>query len=139
MSKPFPAQATSNNDSIVGPSVTIQGDLITDANIRIEGQVQGKVRTTQNLYVGPEAKIRASIQAGNATIGGEIVGNIITTKLLVLESTAKIKGDITCGSLQVETGAIFNGNCKMVQEEVRSSYIESTIQEDSEEQLEEIL
>ena len=39
-------------ETIVGPSVKIQGDLNSEGNIRIEGQVTGKVQTTQNVYVG---------------------------------------------------------------------------------------
>jgi len=33
--------------------------------------------------------------------------------LLILKSTAIIDGDIIAGKIMLETGAIFNGNCKM--------------------------
>lgn len=100
-------------ETVVGPSVKIQGDLNSEGNIRIEGQVHGKVKTSQNVYIGESAKIVADILAGSAIIGGEIQGNIKTTGNLVLQSTAKITGDITCSILRVEDGALFSGKCAM--------------------------
>lgn len=100
-------------ETVVGPSVKIQGDLNSEGNIKIEGQVNGKVKTSQSVYVGESAKIAADIFAGNAVIGGEIQGNIKTSGNLILQSTAKITGDISCAVLRVEDGALFSGKCSM--------------------------
>jgi cytoskeletal protein CcmA (bactofilin family) len=100
-------------ETVVGPSVKIQGDLNSEGNIKIEGQVTGKVKTSQSVFVIPGAKIAADVLAGNAVIGGEIQGNIKISGHLVLQSTAKIIGDITCTVLRVEDGAQFSGKCVM--------------------------
>ncbi|MFI5205421.1 MAG: polymer-forming cytoskeletal protein [Candidatus Paceibacterales bacterium] len=100
-------------ETVVGPSVKIQGDLNSEGNIKIEGQVSGKVKTSQSLFVVPGAKIMADILAGNAIIGGDIQGNLKITGHLVLQSTAKILGDITCQVFRVEDGAQFSGKCVM--------------------------
>jgi cytoskeletal protein CcmA (bactofilin family) len=106
-------QAAAQAETVVGPSVKIQGDLNSEGNIRIEGQVSGKVKTSQSVYVGQGAVITADVLAGNAVIGGEIQGNIKITGHLVLQSTAKISGDIACSILRVEDGAQFTGKCVM--------------------------
>jgi cytoskeletal protein CcmA (bactofilin family) len=100
-------------ETVVGPSVKIQGDLNSEGNINIEGQVMGKVTTSQGVYVKEGAKITADITAGNAVIGGEVQGNIKISGHLVLQSTAKISGDIACVILRVEDGAQFTGKCNM--------------------------
>jgi cytoskeletal protein CcmA (bactofilin family) len=100
-------------ETVVGPSVKIQGDLNSEGNIRIEGNVTGKVRTTQSVHVGEGAKLTADMQAGNAIVAGEIQGNIKVSSNLVLMSTARIMGDITCAVLRVEDGALFTGKCVM--------------------------
>jgi cytoskeletal protein CcmA (bactofilin family) len=100
-------------ETVVGPSVKIQGDLNSEGNIRIEGQVQGKVKTSQSVLVGNGAKIVADIMAGNAVIGGEVQGNIKIAGNLILQSTAVITGDISCQILRVEDGAHFSGKCSM--------------------------
>jgi len=100
-------------ETVVGPSVKIQGDLNSDGNIRIEGQVTGKVKTSQSVFVNPGAKIAADLLAGNAVIGGEIQGNLKVSGQLILQSTAKLTGDISCQVLRVEDGAQFTGKCSM--------------------------
>lgn len=100
-------------ETVVGPSVKIQGDLNSEGNIRIEGSVVGKVQTTQSVHVGEAAVIQADMQAGNAIIAGQVQGNIKVSGNLILQSTAKIHGDIACAILRVEDGALFTGKCNM--------------------------
>ncbi|MDE2311998.1 MAG: polymer-forming cytoskeletal protein [Patescibacteria group bacterium] len=100
-------------ETVVGPSVKIQGDLNSEGNIRIEGQVTGKVKTSQGVFVNQGAKIAADVLAGNAVVGGEIQGNLKISGHLILQSTAKISGDIACQILRVEDGAQFTGKCTM--------------------------
>ena len=102
-------------ETVVGPSVKIQGDLNSEGNIKIEGQVSGKVKTSQSVFIIPGAKIAADILAENAIVGGEILGNLKISGHLILQSTAKISGDINCAILRVEDGAQFTGKCSMGQ------------------------
>ncbi len=100
-------------ETVVGPSVKIQGDLNSEGNIRIEGQVTGKINTSQSVYINSGAQITADVLAGNAVIGGEVKGNLKISGHLVLQGTAKINGDITCSIFRVEDGAQFTGKCVM--------------------------
>jgi len=100
-------------ETVVGPSVKIQGDLNSEGNIKIEGMVSGKVKTSQSVIAVPGSKIAADVLAGNAVIGGEIQGNLKVAGHLIMQSTAKILGDITCTVLRVEDGAQFTGKCVM--------------------------
>jgi len=100
-------------ETVVGPSVKIQGDLNSEGNIRIEGQVMGKVNTSQSLFVNKDAHITADILAGNAVIGGEVKGNLKISGHLILQGSAHINGDIACSVLRVEDGAQFTGKCVM--------------------------
>jgi cytoskeletal protein CcmA (bactofilin family) len=101
------------SESIVGPSVKIDGDLKSQGNLRIDGTVTGKVKTSQNLYVGESANISADIEAENAVIGGTVQGNVKVTGALVLGRNGRLLGDMVCGTLQVEEGGYFAGKCQM--------------------------
>ncbi len=100
-------------ETIVGPSVKIQGDLNSEGNIRIEGGVMGKVHTTQSVHIGEAAQLVADVQAGNAIVAGQVQGNIKVAGNLILQATARVAGDISCGILRVEDGAQFTGKCNM--------------------------
>ncbi len=113
MEKTFDENLNTQAETVVGPSVKIQGDLNSEGNIKIEGQVAGKVKTSQSAFIMPGAKIAADVLAGNAVIGGEVQGNIKVGGHLILQSTGRILGDISCQILRVEDGAQFSGKCSM--------------------------
>ncbi|MCL5775050.1 MAG: polymer-forming cytoskeletal protein [Patescibacteria group bacterium] len=115
MDKMIDESLSQQAETVVGPSVKIQGDLNSDGNIKIEGFVTGKVKTTQSVFVMNGAHISADIIAGNSVIGGEVLGNIKVSGHLILQNTAKITGDISCQILRVEDGAQFSGKCSMSQ------------------------
>lgn len=100
-------------ETVVGPSVKIQGDLNSEGNIRIEGSVSGKVKTSQSVHIGEAAKLTADVFAGNVIVAGEIQGNLKISGNLILLKTARINGDIACAILRVEDGAQFTGKCTM--------------------------
>ena len=54
-----------------------------------------------------------NVVAQNAEIAGEVNGTIKISDVLILQPTAVIKGDIVANKLIVESGASFNGGCKM--------------------------
>ena len=113
MDKMLDESLSGQAETVVGPSVKIQGDLNSEGNIKIEGQVAGKVKTSQSVFVIPGAKIMADVLAGNAVIGGEVQGNLKISGHLILQSTAKVLGDIACMVFRVEDGAQFSGKCVM--------------------------
>ena len=100
-------------ESIVGPSVRIDGDLKSNGNLRIDGSVLGKVKTSQNLFIGETANISADVEAENAVVSGTVQGNVKVSGGLSITSTGKLMGDINCGVLKVEEGAYFAGKCQM--------------------------
>lgn len=113
MEKSQSTGAANAAESIVGPSVKIDGDLKSQGNLRIDGTVTGKVKTTQNLYVGESANISADVEAENAVISGSVQGNVKVSGALVLGKNGRLIGDMSCGTLQVEEGAFFMGKCQM--------------------------
>jgi len=102
-------------ETIVGHSVKIEGDLVSEGDIKVDGWVTGKVKTSQNLFIGPTAKIEADIEAGTATIAGTVIGNSKIKGLLVILQTGQVTGDIECKDLAIEEGAYFSGTCKMAE------------------------
>jgi cytoskeletal protein CcmA (bactofilin family) len=91
----------------------IQGEIISDSNIRIDGKVKGIVTTKGRLVVGTNGSVEGEIICQNADIEGVINGTIKVDDLLSLKSTAKIVGDIITNKLAIEAGADFSGTCNM--------------------------
>ena len=100
-------------DTIVSAGMRSEGELKSSGKISIDGVVSGKVHTSQNLEVGPNAQIDADLIANNAVIGGTVKGNVTVKNSLELMSSGKILGNISCASLGIHEGAFFNGACRM--------------------------
>ncbi len=99
--------------NIIGKGTTLQGDLETFGNIRLEGKMIGNLKTKLKLIVGHSSEVEGSVIAQNADVEGQITGNIEVSEVLTLKSSAVINGDILTNKLVVESGAVFNGGCKM--------------------------
>ena len=103
----------SNSSNIIGKGTTVEGNVETFGNIRVEGKIIGDIKTKSKAAFGQSSHIEGSVLAQNAEVAGHITGTIEVTEQLVLKPTATIDGDIITNKLLVESGATFNGKCKM--------------------------
>lgn len=100
-------------ETVVGPSVNVEGDFASEGNIIVKGTVAGSVHTSRHLSVEPGAKVLANVRAGSATIAGEVRGNMKVRESIELTATARVLGDIETKILVVEAGAIVSGKINM--------------------------
>jgi cytoskeletal protein CcmA (bactofilin family) len=107
------AEELSNSSNTIGKGTTIEGNIETYGNLRVDGRVVGNIVTKSKLVLGQTSEVDGNILAQNAEVFGEIKGKIEVSDLLILKPSAVIRGDILTSKLIVETGAIFNGGCKM--------------------------
>lgn len=105
-----------NAVNLLCEGTVIVGDIETQNDIRIDGCIKGKVVTTGRLVVGNTARIEGNIECVNVDVLGDISGDIIASGMVSLKSPAKIFGNITASSISIETGVVFNGNCRMNKE-----------------------
>lgn len=107
------AQDITSSSNTVGKGTTINGDIETFGNIRIDGKIIGNIKTKSKLVLGSTSHIEGNVLSQNAEIEGEVKGVVEITELLVLKPSAVVHGDIITNKLIVESGATFNGSCKM--------------------------
>lgn len=100
-------------ETVVGPSVVVEGDFASEGNILVKGTVSGSVKTARRLTVESGAKILANVKAGDAIVSGEVRGNVKVDSQLELTASARILGDINCQVLVVEAGALIQGKIAM--------------------------
>ena len=91
----------------------INGDLTSDSNIHLEGEVNGNVSCAGRVVIGSSGKINGNLVCVHAEIEGAMEGQLMVENLLVLRSTARFKGDIQTMKLHIEEGAFFEGACVM--------------------------
>ncbi|CAN1505588.1 CcmA Integral membrane protein CcmA involved in cell shape determination [Caulobacteraceae bacterium] len=116
VSAPAPAPAPSAPEqpkarpkvaSLISDGITIEGGVVGDGELQIDGVVRGDVRVGR-LTVGDTGHIEGSVYAEAVEIRGRVIGSV-TAKQVRLYGTAYIDGDITHEQLAMETGAFFQG------------------------------
>ena len=101
--------------SIIGPGMTVVGDLVTEGTVRIEGRIQGTVRASKAVVVHKDGSVDGDIITQDAVIGGRVRGTVVAESRLELQATCDIEGQIRAPMqhLQLEEGARFNGQIQM--------------------------
>lgn len=107
------SQAGDSVETVIGPSVKVEGDFVGQGDVVVEGTVVGNLKTDGNLRVGPQAEITAEVAAANAFVAGKIHGDVAVGGALEIAETAAITGDVSCSSISVEAGATLNGHVSM--------------------------
>ena len=96
--------------SLIGPDLTISGNLESKGEVQIEGEVQGDIRG-MNVIVGERARITGGIVAEEVVVRGHLLGSI-RGKRVMLQATSHVEGDIHHQSLAIEQGAFFEGKSR---------------------------
>lgn len=106
-----PASPDRLNRIVEGSSV--DGDLICESNLRIDGKVQGTVRTSSRLVIGENGYVEGEVSCKDGEVEGKVHGSINCSELIALKASARIEGDIETKKLAIEEGAVFTGSCTM--------------------------
>ena len=85
----------------------IKGDIISEADFRIDGKLDGNVKTSGKVVIGKDGYIHGKVECVNADIEGSFNGELLVSDLLSLKSSAVIEGTVSVSKLAVEPGATF--------------------------------
>jgi len=91
----------------------VVGDINSDGDFRIDGLLEGTLKTNGRVIIGIDGTINGSVEASNAEIEGTFSGDLKVENTLTIKATAFISGDVCIGKLSIEPGANFNATCVM--------------------------
>jgi|SRR5262245_7074718 len=93
--------------SVIDAWLTITGNLESQGDVRVEGQITGDVRCA-NLVIGRDATVIGDIVAEEAVVRGKVKGTIRANRV-ILQETACVESAIYHKVLSVDEGASFDG------------------------------
>lgn len=111
--KPKAPAIVGNQQNRITEGTSITGDLVSKSGMRIDGNVQGNVKTPSKVVLGETGIIKGTLECENADIEGKFSGNMTISGTLTLRATAQVDGDVVAGKLAIEPGAAFNATCVM--------------------------
>jgi cytoskeletal protein CcmA (bactofilin family) len=102
--------------SILGNGCKFTGDVEAKGTIRVDGEFDGKIVSTDSVIVGKGGIVKGEIHTAHAAITGTVEGNIFAKKKVELASGSRLIGDVESMSLVIEDGVFFEGKSKMRKE-----------------------
>lgn len=99
--------------NILVKGTTVEGKVVTESDIRIDGILRGSLDCKAKVVIGPTGIVDGDIICQNALIEGKFDGKLVVREMLSLRGTAVVTGDVNTAKLVVEAGAMFNVTCKM--------------------------
>lgn len=106
---PCAAAPVATAQNVIGKGTVIQGNIVADGDLLIEGTVRGDVTTKTKLIIGPTCVVEGNIVADHAEVAGKVKGTVQALGLLIIKSSSMIDGDVLTKNLNVESGSTFNG------------------------------
>jgi cytoskeletal protein CcmA (bactofilin family) len=98
---------------VVGAKTQFKGELTGSEPVFVEGLLEGTIRITGPLRVGPGGTVKATVSAQSVVVAGEIVGDCHATERVEIEASGRLTGNIRAPRVVIVEGATFRGTSDM--------------------------
>ena len=106
--------------SVIAAGMKIVGDVETTGVLKVEGTIEGSIRSARQLLLGRQGQILGDVRATEAILGGTVRGTVFTEERVEIQGTSTVQGDIHTKSIVVLEGATINGSVRMGQQPAAS-------------------
>ena len=115
------AREAESLNGFVDSGCTIRGELEFSSYFRVDGRVEGTVRSRSELVVGEGGVVEGEVEVARCVIGGEVRGTIRAAEQVLLHAGAKVWADIHAPTLVMEDGAFLEGAVTMDSQDVKKN------------------
>ena len=102
-------QGTPVEQTVIGQSVVVVGNIGSQDQVQLKGHVVGNIDVNGSpnaqLSVLSKAHVEGDISAQQAVVNGVVTGNIESTGRVELHAGAQVKGNISYSTMAIEHGA----------------------------------
>jgi cytoskeletal protein CcmA (bactofilin family) len=99
--------------TILGKGSAFDGKLTFEGAVRIDGEFSGEIRTEGTLIIGETAEVKAQINVSRVVVQGIVRGDIAASEAIEILAPAKVYGNVSTPVLEIQKGALFEGNSQM--------------------------
>ncbi len=100
-------------DTRISSGLVLDGNLESESSVRVDGQVLGRVSTSDALELGPTSSVHADVRGQRVSVAGNVAGNVEATQRVDLLAGAQLTGDVRAPRLTIADGATFRGKVEM--------------------------
>lgn len=113
--KPKPTRNGSGGvETLIGPRVTIRGDVQFSGGLYVEGAVVGAVIADEGcpdavVTLAENGTIQGEVRAPQVVVNGQLHGDVYASGKIVLAANARVQGNIYYQVVEMAAGAMISG------------------------------
>jgi cytoskeletal protein CcmA (bactofilin family) len=101
-------------DTLIGRQTEVLGDVRFSGGLHVDGKIKGSVTTigtdkAAHLSVSETGAIEGDVRVPTMMLNGTVTGDVRATEKLTLAAKARVTGNVYYKVLQMESGAMING------------------------------
>ena len=100
-------------DTLIGPDMTVRGDLEFSGGLYVEGRVIGKVLAVSgkpaSLVLGESGSIEGEVHVPVVIVNGSLVGDVHASERIELAPKARVTGNLHYAVVEMSAGAQLTG------------------------------
>lgn len=100
-------------DTLIGSGLVIDGNLKSDASMRVDGKVLGRIDANGSVELGPASSVSSDVRGERVSVAGAVAGNVEARERVDLLAGARLTGDVRSPRLTIADGASFRGKVDM--------------------------
>jgi cytoskeletal protein CcmA (bactofilin family) len=112
--------ADPRHTAAIGSSMRIKGEIHTQEELLVDGEVEGLLESQNLVTIGPKGRVRANIKAREVVIYGEVRGNVDVSHKLAIREQGSLIGDVKSAGISIDDGAYFKGNIDIIRPDAKT-------------------
>jgi cytoskeletal protein CcmA (bactofilin family) len=98
-----------NSTTIISKGAKIEGDFQLSAQLYIEGEMIGKINSSNQVSIGNGGIVKGELKAKKLIINGNFEGKVECDTIEIMKGGV-LKGDIIIQHIVIEEGGVFEGS-----------------------------
>ncbi|MCU0770069.1 MAG: polymer-forming cytoskeletal protein [Burkholderiaceae bacterium] len=99
--------------TLIGAGTRIEGTLAYTGGLRIDGTVEGDVRSLNGepgmVIISEQGSVIGEVHAAHLVVSGKVTGPIYVSDVVELQPKARVEGDVHYRAVEIHHGAVVEG------------------------------
>jgi cytoskeletal protein CcmA (bactofilin family) len=107
------ATTRQEDKTIIGPTITVDGEIDAEGGVVVLGRVTGKLRSAEDVVVDAGGEVEAEVEAEAVAVAGRLVGPVDAKSRVEISAEGRVTGDLRAPRILIADGAQYKGNIDM--------------------------
>jgi len=106
----LPDNAVEPKKLIIGPGITLSGEINACERLVVEGSVQANLQDCRQMTITETGLFDGNATIDEAEVHGRFEGDLVVRNRLFIRATGRVSGTVSYGQIEIEAGGRISGS-----------------------------